>query len=147
MTFNISNSIIMTTSINVHWKGKMEFETNLQGHSLIMDADAAVGGDDQGVRPKSLLLAGLAGCTGMDVVSILAKMRVVPDEFQLIIEAELQEEHPKYYNKINIVYQFKGVELPLDKIQKAVDLSFEKYCGVIALYKMAIPVTSEIRMV
>ncbi len=136
----------MDTSINVQWKGKMAFETELQGHRLVVDAAPDNGGEDTGMRPKSLLLASLAGCTGMDVVSILAKMRVELDDFKLTIEADIEEEHPKYYNKINIIYQFKGKDLPMDKLTKAVDLSYDRYCGVIALFKKAIPVTKEIRV-
>lgn len=137
----------METSINVKWNGQMAFETNLQGHTLVMDAGEENGGMDTGVRPKSLVLASLAGCTGMDVVSMLAKMRVELDGFELLIEAGVEEEHPKYYNRINIVYQFKGKNLPLDKLTKAVELSFDKYCGVNALLRRAIPVTKEIRLV
>jgi len=136
----------MDTSINVKWNGKMAFETSLQGHKLVMDAAPDNGGEDTGMRPKSLLLAGLAGCTGMDVVSILAKMRVELEDFDMVVEAYIEKEHPKYYNRINVIYQFKGKDLPLDKLQKAVDLSFERYCGVIGLFKKAIPVTTEIRI-
>jgi len=137
----------MDTSINVKWNGKMAFEANLQGHALLMDAAGDNGGEDAGVRPKSLILASLAGCTGMDVVSMLAKMRVNIEGFELIVEADMEKEHPKYYNRINVVYQFKGHDLPYEKLKKAVDLSFDKYCGVIGLLRKAIPVTTEIRLV
>lgn len=137
----------MDTSINVKWNGKMAFEANLQGHALLMDAAGDNGGEDAGVRPKSLILASLAGCTGMDVVSMLAKMRVNIEGFELIVEADMEKEHPKYYNRINVVYQFKGRDLPYEKLKKAVDLSFDKYCGVIGLLRKAIPVTTEIRLV
>ncbi len=137
----------MDTSINVKWNGKMAFETTLQGHTLLMDAGLENGGDDAGPRPKSLILSSLAGCTGMDVVSLLAKMRIDVEEFELIVEADIEKDHPKYYNRINVIYQFKGANLPLEKLQKAVDLSFDKYCGVIGLLKKAIPVTTEIRIV
>ena len=137
----------MDTSINVKWNGKMAFETTLQGHTLLMDAGLENGGDDSGPRPKSLILSSLAGCTGMDVVSLLAKMRIDVEEFELIVEADIEKDHPKYYNRINVIYQFKGANLPLEKLQKAVDLSFDKYCGVSGLLKKAIPVTTEIRIV
>ena len=83
----------------------------------------------------------------MDVVSLLAKMRVEVAGFELIVEADLEKDHPKYYNRIHVIYQFEGENLPYEKLQKAVDMSFEKYCGVIGLLKKAIPVTSEIRLV
>ncbi|MFT3740689.1 MAG: OsmC family protein [Breznakibacter sp.] len=125
----------------------MAFETELYGHKLVMDADADSGGENKGTRPKVLQLAALGGCSGMDVVSILKKMRVDVDDFEMMIEGNTKDEHPKYYENIHIVYQFKGRNLPMDKLEKAVSMSQDKYCGVAALYKLAIPVTSEIRVV
>jgi putative redox protein len=137
----------MKSSVTVKWAGKMAFETEVGGHKLRMDAAPESGGEDSGVRPKPLQLVALGGCTGMDVVSILAKMRVDVEDFQMIIEGDMTEEHPKHYQSIHVVYQFKGKDLPLDKLQKAVEMSDDKYCGVSALYKKAIPVTHEIRVV
>ena len=76
----------MKTSINVRWTGNMAFETEVAGHKIVMDADLESGGEDTGVRPKPLQLVALGGCTGMDVVSLLKKMRVDIDDFQMIIE-------------------------------------------------------------
>lgn len=129
------------------WAGNMAFESELYGHKLIMDADAESGGENKGTRPKVLQLAALGGCSGMDVVSILSKMRVEVEDFEMIIEGNTKDEHPKYYENIHIVYKFKGRDLPMDKLEKAVAMSQDKYCGVAALYKLAIPVTSEIRVV
>lgn len=119
--------------MKTQWMGKMAFEADVTGHKVLMDAEAVVGGEDQGPRPKSLILAGLAGCTGMDVISILEKMRVKPDSFEVNIEAEQTEEHPKIYSHITLVYKFKGDNLPMDKLEKAVSLSQERYCGVSAM--------------
>ena len=80
----------------------------------------------------------------MDVVSILAKMRVVPDYFNVEITGELTEEHPKIYNKIHVVYTFRGKDLPLAKLEKAVSLSQDKYCGVNAMLSKAAVITNEI---
>ena len=137
----------MKTSINVRWTGNMAFETEVAGHKIVMDADLESGGEDTGVRPKPLQLVALGGCTGMDVVSLLKKMRVDIDDFQMIIEGELSEEHPKHYQSIHLIYQFKGKDLPIDKLEKAVSMSEDKYCGVAALYKKAIPLTYEIKVV
>jgi putative redox protein len=137
----------MKTSINVKWTGNMAFETEVAGHKIVMDADIESGGDDTGVRPKPLQLVALGGCTGMDVVSLLKKMRVDIDDFQMIIEGELSEDHPKHYQSIHLIYQFKGKDLPIDKLEKAVSMSEDKYCGVAALYKKAIPLTYEIRVI
>lgn len=137
----------MKAVVNVKWTDNMAFEADMGGHKLIMDASPESGGEDKGTRPKPLLLAAIGGCSGMDVVSILKKMQVEVDDFEMIIQADPAEEHPKYYTKIEIIYQFKGKALPMDKLEKAVSLSYEKYCGVIALYKMAIPVTYSIKIV
>ncbi|MCU4163090.1 OsmC family protein [Carboxylicivirga caseinilyticus] len=137
----------MKSTVNLKWTGNMSWETELFGHKLVLDAAPENGGEDKGPRPKPLMLTALAGCTGMDVVSILKKMRVEFEDLQVIVEGDMTEEHPKYYEKMHVIYQFKGKDLPLDKLQKAVGLSEEKYCGVSALYKKAIPLTTEIRIV
>lgn len=137
----------MKTSTSIKWTGNMSWETELFGHKLILDAGKENGGEDKGTRPKVLMLTALAGCTGMDVVSMLKKMRVEVEDLQIIVEADMTEEHPKYYDKMHVIYQFKGKNLPMDKLEKAVNLSEEKYCGVSALYKKAIPVTTEIKVI
>jgi putative redox protein len=137
----------MKSVVNVKWAGKMSFETDLYGHKLVMDATPESGGEDRGTRPKPLQLAALGGCSGMDVVSLLEKMRVEIEAFEMIIEAEMAEEHPKYYTQIHVIYQFKGKDLPMDKLEKVVSMSENKYCGVAALYKKAIPVTTSIRVI
>nr|WP_321407444.1 OsmC family protein [uncultured Carboxylicivirga sp.] len=137
----------MKSTVNLKWTGNMSWETELFGHKLVLDAAPENGGEDKGPRPKPLMLTALAGCTGMDVVSILKKMRVEFEDLQVIVEGDMTEEHPKYYEKMHVIYQFKGKDLPMDKLQKAVNMSEEKYCGVSALYKKAIPLTTEIRIV
>ncbi|HOP02867.1 MAG TPA: OsmC family protein [Tenuifilaceae bacterium] len=134
-------------TIHIEWQGDMKFETELDGHKLIIDAAPEVGGTDKGPRPKPLMLVALAGCTGMDVVSILKKMRVELEGLKVWVEAEQTDEHPKHYSSMKVIYEFKGKNLPMDKLEKAVSLSEERYCGVSAVYKKAIPVTNEIRVV
>ncbi|MFA7566806.1 MAG: OsmC family protein [Alkalispirochaeta sp.] len=112
------------------WRGDMSFEIELHGHKFIVDADESVGGSDQGPRPKALMLSSLAGCTGMDVVSILNKMQMPFDRFELKIDGTTADSHPKVYNKVTVVYQFWGDKLDESKIEKAVTLSQDKYCGV-----------------
>jgi len=136
----------MKTSLKANWIDGMSFESEVNGHKIIIDADASVGGSNKGPRPKPLMLLALAGCTGMDVVSILKKMRVEIDKFEVEIEADSTEEHPKHYNKMKVIYKFWGNDLPMDKIEKAINLSEERYCGVSAVYKKAIEITSEIRI-
>lgn len=132
------------TKIEGNQVGNMAFEVELSGHKLIIDAADKVGGENLGPRPKQLLLAGLIGCTGMDVVSILRKMKVKYDDFKIEVQAEEAEDHPKVYKKIHLIYKFKGENLPLSNIERAVSLSQEKYCGVSAMLKKAAPVTYDI---
>ncbi len=132
--------------VNMSWTDKVAFETELDGHKLTIDATEEVGGSDLGPRPKKLMLTALAGCTGIDVIMILAKMKVVPDTFNVIVEGDLTEEHPKHYNKMKVIYQFTGDNLPMDKIEKAVKLSETKYCGVSAVYKKVMDVETEIQI-
>ena len=131
---------------SVEWQSEMTFKAKVNGHEIILDADAEVGGKDLGPRPKPLILVALAGCTGMDVIAILKKMKVNPDYFNVDVKGEVTEEHPKQFSSMHIVYEFRGKDLPLDKLQKAIDLSQEKYCGVSAMLKKAMPITSEIRI-
>jgi len=127
-------------------KDLMSFTASVDNHQLILDQSIDLNGNDEGPRPKPLLLAALAGCSGMDVISILEKMRVDYDNFTVITDGELTEEHPKYYHKIHLTYQFKGKNLPKDKIEKAINLSLDRYCGVYAMLKKAANITFEIKI-
>ena len=135
---------MMKNVVEAKWTKNMSFDVEVNDHIITIDADERVGGENRGPRPKALLLAGLAGCTGMDVVSILKKMRVTPDDFNITTEAEQSEKHPKIYTKIHLIYTFKGNKLPLDKIEKAINLSQERYCGVTAMLSKAAELTHEI---
>jgi len=133
--------------VNMAWTDKVAFEGDMDGHKIIVDATEESGGSDLGPRPKKLMLTALAGCTGVDVIMILKKMKVEPEAFNVIIEADVTEEHPKHYSKIKVVYQFKGKDLPYTKLEKAVKLSEEKYCGVTAVYRKAMDMATEIRVI
>ena len=132
--------------IKSEWKGDMTFEADVNGHKVVVDANSEAGGHNEGPSPKKLLLVALSGCTGMDVVSILKKMRVDIDKFSIEVQGDVADEHPKKYTKMHVIYKFTGKNLPLDKLEKAVKMSEETYCGVEALFKMAIAVTSEIKV-
>ncbi len=136
----------MKSKIECRWLSNMAFEAEVNDHTIIMDTDEISGGNDLGPRPKPLMLVSLAGCTGMDVISILKKMKVVPEEFYINVEGELTEDHPRYYEKILVSYHFKGENLPLDKIQKAIQLSQERYCGVSALLRNGTEIEYEIKI-
>jgi putative redox protein len=133
-------------SVSTRWIENMAFETEVNGHKLIIDAGPASGGEDRGPRPKLLMLSALGGCTAMDVVAMLKKMRVNIDGLNVIVEGDLTEDYPKHFFKMHVIYEFKGKDLPLDKLQKVIDLSSEKYCGVSAVYRKAMELTSEIRI-
>ncbi|MBN2638591.1 MAG: OsmC family protein [Bacteroidales bacterium] len=134
----------MSTKVNVTWKDNMAFEANVNGFNIMLDAEERVGGQNQGPRPKPLTLVSLGGCTGMDVISILNKMRVTPDFFDIEVEAEMTEEHPRYFNKIHIKYTFKGNDLPMEKLEKAVTLSQDRYCGVSEMLRKSSELSHEI---
>jgi putative redox protein len=134
----------MKHKVLTKWNGEMSFDAMVSGHLLTMDANAEAGGKDGGPRPKELMLASVSGCTGMDVVSILKKMKVEIEGLNISVEADLTEEHPRHYTKMHIRYEFSGKDLPMDKLEKAVSLSQEKYCGVSYMYRKAFEVTHEI---
>ncbi len=133
-------------SVSTRWLENMTFESEINGHKLIIDADPSSGGENRGPRPKMLMLSALGGCTAMDVVAILKKMRVDIEGLNVIVEGDLTEEYPKHFSKMHIIYEFKGKDLPVDKLQKAIDLSSEKYCGVSVVYRKSMELTSEIRI-
>jgi putative redox protein len=122
----------------------MAFDVELHGHKLKVDADPAFGGVDYGPRPKALMLSALAGCTGMDVVSILSKMKVPFESFSLEVDADQSDEHPKVYTRVQIRYIFTGTDLDRSKIDKAVNLSLDKYCGVANMLKHTAKIEYEI---
>lgn len=131
-------------SVSTRWLEDMSFESEIDGHKIVIDAKPEVGGKDRGPRPKQMMLAALGGCTSMDVISILKKMRVEVKSLNVIVEGELTEEHPRHFTKMHVIYEVEGDNLPLDKIQKAVNMSEEKYCGVSAVYRQTMELSSEI---
>lgn len=125
-----------TNHITTKWLGNMAFESNNpSGHSLKIDIAKEDGGDSSGLRPKALMLSALAGCSGLDVASLMKKMKLEVDEFNIETIANLTDEHPKYYDEVTIEYHFHGKNLNEKKLQKAVDLSIEKYCGVMEMFR------------
>ncbi len=128
--------------INVKWVNRMLFYAKPKsGHSIFMDTYPEVGGYASAATPMEHFLSALAGCTGMDVVSILRKMRIIEkiQDFSMEIEYERAKEHPKVYTKIHLIYKFTVKEDGLDdKIKKAVELSQERYCSVSAMIKKAV---------
>ena len=124
--------------------GGMAFDTVVDGHTLTIDADTDFGGTDSGPKPKPLLLLSLTGCTGMDVVSLMNKMRVEYTDFEVKVDGELTDEHPKYYHKIHLTYSLKTKPEYHDKVKKAVNLSQDRYCGVSYMLSKSSELTHEI---
>ena len=136
----------MEKQISVVWKGNMAFEAQIDNFKVMMDAAPASGGKDQGPTPKPLLMASLGGCTGMDVISLARKMRQEVESLEIILKGTITEEHPMHYEAIHLIYEFSGRDLDAEKLQKAVDLSQEKYCGVANTLRRALRLTYEIRI-
>ncbi len=134
----------MPIQSRVVWQDEMAFNTELDGFDLTIDAASEFGGRDLGPRPKGLLLTSLAGCTAMDVKSILGKMRVALDGLVVEVEGELAEEHPKKFVRIVLRYRFAGEDLPANKLRRAVRLSEEQYCGVRTSLDPAIEVVNQL---
>ena len=142
-------AIIMNHKIKTEWKGKMAFNSTVIGGEVALDADDAVGGEGNGVRPKALMLSSLSGCTGMDVASLMKKMRTAESvsKFTVGVEGSLTEEHPKVYDKVHVVYTFEGRAMNQAKLEKAVNLSIERYCGVFEMFRQFATVTHEINFI
>lgn len=115
-------------------------------HWITMDGPEKLGGSDAGVRPKELVLIGLAGCTAADVVSILQKKRVNLTDFEINITAQQTEEHPKVFAEIDLEYVFYGKDLKEKDVERAIELSTETYCGVSAMLKKAMPIRHTYRI-
>ncbi len=114
----------------VKWNDKMSFSgQTTSGHEVKMDAAEEVGGENAGPRPTELFLNAVAGCTGIDIISILTKMRLRPTAFQMDVKGERADDHPKRFTAIHIHYALDG-DLPEDKVIRAIQLSKDKYCSV-----------------
>jgi len=122
-------------SINAVFKGGMNFTADLNGHKIEIDTEEDRGGNNIGTRPKVLMLASLAGCTGLDVVGMLNKMRVKFSDFSIKVEGNLTDSEPKVYDEVVINYSIKVNKEDESKVEKAVKLSEEKYCGVSKMFR------------
>ncbi|TSA27428.1 MAG: OsmC family peroxiredoxin [Bacteroidetes bacterium] len=141
----------MDEFVETKWMGNMTFEATIDGFPVRMDATPEHGGTGFGPRPKPIVLSSLAGCTGMDVVSILAKKRISYTEFKILILAEMTESHPKYYHKIHLTYQFTGENFEgnqelFEKISRSIELSSDNYCGVTAMLRKSCDISWELQL-
>jgi putative redox protein len=117
-------------NLTINWTGNMAFSgLTANGHEISMDAAEDIGGQNSAPRPTELLLSAVAGCTGIDILMILQKMRTEPTAFKMELEGERADDHPKRFTKINVHYALEG-DLPEDKVIRAIQLSKDKYCSV-----------------
>ncbi|MDD3721721.1 MAG: OsmC family protein [Lutibacter sp.] len=137
----------MINKIEVSWKGEMLFESVAPEGNVMIDAEKEVGGQGKGLRPKAMMLTSLAGCSAMDVISLLKKMRAEVTDFKIEVEANLTDEHPKVYDKVKVIYKFYGKDFQKDKIEKAVNLSVDRYCGVFEMFRKFSDISHEIQYI
>lgn len=117
-------------NLSVNWvDGMLMVGKSHSGHSITMDGPIEIGGENLGVRPMEMLLLGVAGCTMIDVVTTLQKMRQDLSHCETKISAERANEHPKVFTDIHIHFIVKGKDLDSKKVDKAITLSAEKYCS------------------
>jgi putative redox protein len=134
----------MRDSVTLQHSENMSFDVLVNGHKMVLDASREFGGSNKGPRPKSLMLVALAGCTGMDVVSILNKMKIGFDDLKVVVEGNITDEHPKHFDHMHIKYIVKGKDIPEEKVKTAINLSQDKYCGVSFSLKKAMEITWEL---
>jgi putative redox protein len=131
--------------VKVNWKGKLAFDGMVgRGLQLPLDTSIESGGEDQGFRPMELLLLGLAGCTGMDVISILQKKRQEVSAFEIRVHGDRAEEHPKVFTHIVIEYIVTGKNIDPAAVARAVELSETRYCSASAMLRKAAQIEHKI---
>jgi putative redox protein len=129
----------------VIWKEGMSFDgTADSGFEVSLGALPAVGGKDDGFRPMELIAIGLAGCTAMDVISILRKKKQEVTAFEVLVRAERGQEHPKVFTRLEIEYIVRGKDLSREAVERAVQLSADTYCPAQAMFKKIAPMELKI---
>ncbi len=134
----------MKETIKATWLNDLSFEAEVDGHKIYLDTAPEHGGKNLGPRPKPLMMVALAGCTGMDVAAILKKMRVEIEALSIEVEGDITEDHPKRFEGMKVIFKVKGKDVPLASVEKAVNLSRDRYCGVSVNYAKAFPIAYEI---
>ncbi len=134
----------MKHEIESQWMGKMQFNSLVNGHTVVMDAPERVGGEDKGPIPKPFVLTALSGCTGMDVVALLRKEGKELKNLNIRVSGEISKQAPIEYVAAHIVYEMEGSEEDLQSALEAVSISQEKICGVSHMLKKIMPVTWQV---
>ncbi len=135
-------------TVVVKWQGKMAFKAKTEGgHSVLMDASPDVGGEDLGPRPMEMVLMGLGGCTGIDVVLMLQKGKQDVEDCQIEIMSERSDTVPKVYRSIHVHFKVTGRALNEKKVKRAVDLSAEKYCSVSKMLEATVALSHDYEII
>ncbi|WGD35900.1 OsmC family protein [Olleya sp. YS] len=135
----------MSHKITTVWKEDLIFESdNPNGYTFNLGQSDKENDPYKPLGPKATMLSSLAACSGLDVVSILEKMKVSLGDFKIEVEGELTDEHPKTYHTVTVDYHFSGQDLNEEKINRAVQLSIEKYCGVMDMFRQFAEVKTNI---
>lgn len=122
--------------VELTWNGNLAFQAETEsGHRSTLDAKTDVGGENKGPAPMEVLLISLAGCTAMDVVSILKKKRVNLQNMRVRVSGNQALQHPKYFTKIEVEFSLEGVDIKEEDVKRAVELSKDKYCSVSVMLK------------
>lgn len=131
----------MEHTVVSQWMGEMQFNAEVNGHTVIMDAPERAGGNDRGPIPKPFVLTALSGCTGMDVVSILYKRGIELQDFYIIVTGKISKRHPIEYIAAHVKYNLKGNDKDKEAVIEAVNRSQNVLCGVSSMMKKAMPIT------
>lgn len=142
----MENKMAAKKALVKHIKGVTFMGKSDSNHWVVMDGPEDFGGSNAGIRPKELILIGLAGCTGSDVAVILKKKKINLDGFDINITADVQETHPQVYTKINLEYVFYGNGIPKDAVERAIELSLSTYCSVTAMLQKSVEITHTYRI-
>ena len=135
-------------NISVNWvDGMLMVGKSHSGHSITMDGPPEIGGENLGVRPMEMLLLGVAGCTMIDVVTTLKKMRQELTHCETKVNAERADDHPKVFTDIHIQFIVKGQDLDPKKVEKAITLSAEKYCSASIMLGKTASITHDFEIV
>ena len=134
--------------MKIKWDGDMRFiATNENGASVTMDTGMAYGGSGKHPTPMDMMVMALGGCGGMDIVSILEKMRVDIKSLEVEIQTKRRTEVPKYFEEMHILYTISGDGLTEDKARRAAELSSEKYCSVSIMLREKARITFDVKVV
>ncbi|MHB1679271.1 MAG: OsmC family protein [bacterium] len=129
-----------TMEIKLNHVKNLQFEgysSSNPDYKIILDTSKEVGGNNEGIKPTELLLISLAGCSSMDIISILNKKKQIIESYDVIVKGQRSESHPMVFIKINIIYNFKGVNIDEGAVKRAISLSKDKYCSVWAMLQKA----------